>query len=246
VRPLTLRLHDRTRGRALETVVRLPDTAAGPAPLIVFGHGFYGHPRKFGKLLGAWADAGFVVAAPAFPLTNDTVEKPVFDDVVNQPRDVRFVVDELLRTDEVGPRVDPERLAVAGFSLGAVTALAVGFNSDHRDARVRAVVSLAGCFWPELGGSYEMTATALLVVHGTADGVVSYASGEEIYRVARSPKALVTLEDGLHEQLFEDEAGPDAGAVDTTTAFWRLFLNGDAGARAALSSRSGVRVEAEL
>ena len=78
----TLTLVDRSRAtpagaqtperpeRTLETVVYEPD-AAGSFPLVVFSHGLGGDPGKFTKLLTAWSGAGFVVAAPAFPLTND-------------------------------------------------------------------------------------------------------------------------------------------------------------------------------
>ncbi len=42
----------------------------GPFPLIVFGHGFAVTPMLYAPLLRAWARAGYVVAAPAFPLEN--------------------------------------------------------------------------------------------------------------------------------------------------------------------------------
>ncbi|HEV3486329.1 MAG TPA: hypothetical protein VG106_13040, partial [Vicinamibacterales bacterium] len=99
---------------------------SGPvAPLIVFGHGMWGHPRKFTRLFARWAGAGYVVAAPAFPHTNDENTPPyLIDDVVNQPADVSFVLDELLARG-LG---DAERVGVGGFSLGAETALAVGLH----------------------------------------------------------------------------------------------------------------------
>src|SRR5215208_4814294 len=120
--PTLLRLHDEVRGRPLPTSVFVPPS--GPsAPLIVFGHGFWGHPRKFTRLFARWVDAGYVVAAPAFPHTNDENPPPyLIEDVANQPADVSFVLDELLARG----LADVERVGVAGFSLGAETALAVG------------------------------------------------------------------------------------------------------------------------
>lgn len=85
-----------TPDRTLVTTIRFPETG-GPYPLIVLAHGFNGHPRKFTELTEAWAKAGYVVAAPAFPLTNDELVVPrVVADYKNQPADVSFVVDQLL------------------------------------------------------------------------------------------------------------------------------------------------------
>ena len=74
-----------------------PDKAAGPFPLVVFAHGLGGTPQDYITLLTAWASAGFVVAAPLFPLSNANV--PVGPDaghVVNQPKDMSYVIDSVL------------------------------------------------------------------------------------------------------------------------------------------------------
>ena len=79
----------------------------GPAPLIVLAHGFNGHPRKFTTLAGHWADAGYVVAVPRFPVSSD--EFPVLDpsafdariaDLPEQADDVTFVIDALGAADD--------------------------------------------------------------------------------------------------------------------------------------------------
>ena len=242
---MTLPLVDRARERELTTTVHLPPRGDAAVPLIVFGHGFDGHPRKFTKLLGAWADAGYVVAAPAFPLTNDEVGGETDrDDVVNQPADVSFAIDALLGSEDLGRLVDESRIGVAGFSLGGMTALAVAFSSRHRDERPRAIAVLAGRFLPELRGTYDMTPRPLIVVHGTQDALVRYELGEEVYRAASPPKALVTLEGARHHEDIEDETGPAPAAVEKTLAFWDLFLRDDPGARERLlADRTGVRVE---
>lgn len=208
--------------------------------MIIFGHGFTGHPRRFTKLLGAWAEAGYAVAAPAFPLTNGDADQVVFDDVVNQPADVRFVIDELL----AGPfEVDPARIGVAGFSLGAATSLAVGFNPAHRDPRPRAIAMLSGGFFDSLGGPHAMDAKPLLVVHGTDDGIVPYELGEAVYGAAQPPKVLITLEGGHHREETVDVEGPLPAVVETTLAFWDLFLRDDDTARARLlADRPGAIV----
>jgi dienelactone hydrolase len=225
---VVLTLSDRSRGRELPTTLYLPATT--PAPLVVFAHGWFGHPRKFTRLFAAWAEAGIAVAAPAFPLTND--ESPLgldSDDVANQPRDVAFVLDELLSDDVFGGRFDRERVAVGGFSLGAMTALAIAFNAAHRDERVRAVASLAGRLRPGFGGSWELTETPLLVVHGQKDAGVPYEEARAVYDAARGPKLLLTFPDDEHD-VAQDASPVLDEVIAATTAFWRLFLLDDASA----------------
>jgi predicted dienelactone hydrolase len=70
--------------RPLTTTVWYPE-APGPFPLVLFSHGLTSEPSAYAALLTAWARAGFVVAAPAYPHTSHGV--PDYDpvDVVNQP-----------------------------------------------------------------------------------------------------------------------------------------------------------------
>src|SRR5579864_8232198 len=56
--------------RVLTTYVRYPTAGRPPYPLVVFGHGFAVTPGLYATLLDAWARAGFVVAAPLFPVEN--------------------------------------------------------------------------------------------------------------------------------------------------------------------------------
>jgi predicted dienelactone hydrolase len=120
--------------RTIEVWLYLPDTDA-PAPLVVFSHGLGGHPDKFETLHEKWAEAGCAVAAPAFPLTNDKVTNAWGNsgDGLNQPGDVSFVLDHLLResgdpASELAGRFDPERVGAAGLSLGGATTYEVALN----------------------------------------------------------------------------------------------------------------------
>jgi predicted dienelactone hydrolase len=93
----TIRLPDGRRvPRSLETVVRYP-AAGGSYPLIVFGHGFALTPARYAGLLRAWTEAGYVVAAPVFPLGNAAAPGgPNESDLINQPKDMSFVISRLL------------------------------------------------------------------------------------------------------------------------------------------------------
>jgi predicted dienelactone hydrolase len=207
-------------GRALPTHLHLP-AAAPPWPLVAFAHGWMGHPRKFTRLFDRWAAAGIAVAAPAFPHTSDASRDPDFDDVVNQPADVRCVLDRLLEDG----RVDACRVAVAGFSLGAMTALAVAFSRSRPDPRVRAVVSISGrlpSFEP-----HAFRSSPLLVVHGEHDEIVEYAAGLDVYRRALPPKALLTITVPGHHEYVEDDPPTEADPVvrDVTAAFFGPVLS---------------------
>jgi predicted dienelactone hydrolase len=97
-RPLVTEIWYPARGDPSRVAVHgRPATAAGPFPLIVFGHGFDSTPTIYARLLEAWARAGYVVAAPVFPLSNEHAPGgPDEDDIVNQPRDMSFVITKML------------------------------------------------------------------------------------------------------------------------------------------------------
>ena len=96
--------------RRVVTVIRYPLHVAGPFPLIVFGHGFAVTPAPYAALLRTWAAAGFVVAAPIFPLGNAHAPGgPDEADIVNQPSDMSLVITRL-ETGRLGGLIDRTRL----------------------------------------------------------------------------------------------------------------------------------------
>lgn len=120
------------------TVVRYPEHAAGPFPLVVFGHGFAVTPAYYCRLLRAWARAGHVVAAAVFPLENAHAPAgPDEADIVNKPRDMSFVITHLLaasddRRSPLAGLIDPDAVAVSGQSDGGETALAAAYDRYYR------------------------------------------------------------------------------------------------------------------
>src|SRR5579864_6973925 len=119
------RYQDGTSGpRVLNTSVWFPLKGHRPFPLIVFGHGFAAEPADFARLLVGWTRAGYVVAAPQFPVENANAPGgPDESDLINQPADVSFVISQLLAAGATGsdlPRglIDPARIAVASQSDG--------------------------------------------------------------------------------------------------------------------------------
>jgi predicted dienelactone hydrolase len=161
--------------RPLETVVRYPRGGAAE-PLVVFGHGFALTPGDYARLLDAWARAGYVVAAPVFPLGNAHAPGgPKESDLINQPRDMSVVITKLLALSArpsgvLSGRVSPSYVAVAGHSDGAVTALAAAYDRRFRDRRLSAAIILSGA---TLGGMgpFPPRGPPLLAIQGTADPI---------------------------------------------------------------------------
>lgn len=224
VDPTVLRLYDQARDRLLPTTVYPPAPGTkSPPPLIVFGHGMWGHPRKFTWLLGRWAHAGYAVAAPAFPRTSDeAAPRSQLADVVNQPADVSFVLDQLLAR-ELG---DAERIGVGGYSLGAETALAVALHPRYGDERIRAVVAISGAlFHPDFAAD-ALRPLPLLLVHGADDTKRSrLQEALKTYEAAQEPKQLVTIEGAGHGICQDDGHRPYVARVaEVTTTFWERYL----------------------
>lgn len=237
--------------RTLVTTIYRP-AGAGPFPLIVFSHGLSGHPDKFTGLLGAWAEAGYAVAAPAFPLTNDTVEGNVANarDVVNQPADVSFVLDRVLRESRTkGSRlhgaVDRRRLAAAGMSLGGLTTYGAVFDDCCRDRRFRSAMVLDGLATPLRPGAGDQLRldghVPLLIVHSDADPALPYRGARATYEQAHGPVWFVTLHGASHATQWENDPTPyDRIGERVTTDFWDATLRGRRAAFAALTRDATV------
>jgi dienelactone hydrolase len=230
-----------------------PATAGGPYPLIVFGHGFAVTPRLYAALLQAWARAGYVVAAPVFPLENAAAPGgPDESDLVNQPRDMRFVTSALLAASarSSGPLahlIDPREVAVAGQSDGGETALAVAYDRYFRDPRVRAAAILSGAVIPGVGGfAFGSGSPPLLATQGTADTVNPPSATQAFFSAASRPKYLLELLGASHLPPYSYQQ-PQLGIVErVTTAFFDLYLKRAPGALRRLRKAGSVAGTASL
>ena len=88
------------RGAPMRTLRTLlwQSAAAAAMPIVVMAHGFGALPEDFDAFAGNVAAAGFIVAAPEFPLTNRNPpgERLGINDLNNQPGDLSFVITQLL------------------------------------------------------------------------------------------------------------------------------------------------------
>ncbi|HKC19848.1 MAG TPA: hypothetical protein VKE27_09475 [Candidatus Dormibacteraeota bacterium] len=236
-----LRLVDRSRtirlpggrrvARPVTTYLWYPPAAdgGGPWPLVVFGHGFATTPSRYARLLRAWAAAGYLVAAPVFPLGNANAPGgPDESDIVNQPRDMSFVITQLLAAS-ASPEsplhglVDRNRIAVAGQSDGAETAFATAYERPWHDRRVRAAVVLSGA---ELGRRLPLVSPTvpLLAVQGTADRINPSVYTFALFRAVERPKFLLLLRRAGHLPPYTVPGSQLAAVERVSIAFLDHYL----------------------
>ncbi len=214
-----------------------------PSPLVVFGHGFATTPLRYRRLLQAWAAAGYVVAAPLFPLGNAHAPGgPDESDIVNQPRDMSFVITRLLAASAspaspLHGLVDPTRIAAAGQSDGAETAFGATYERPWHDRRIRAAVILSGA---ELGGHVGLVSrrVPLLAVQGTADRINPPVYTYDLFHAVGRPKFLLLLRQAGHLGPYTVPGSRLAAVERVSLAFLDHYLGtGSLGAIARAAAR---------
>jgi predicted dienelactone hydrolase len=231
-RSRTIRLPGGRRiARPVTTYLWYPSAASGsgPWPLVVFGHGFATTPFRYRRLLRAWSAAGYLVAALVFPLANANAPGgPDENDIVNQPRDMSFVITELLAASASAASplhglVDRSRIAVAGQSDGAETAFAAAYERPWHDRRVRAAVILSGA---ELGGPVRlvMHTPPLLAVQGTADRINPPVYSLNLFHAVPRPKFLLLLRGAGHLPPYTRPGSRLAAVERVSIAFLNHYL----------------------
>lgn len=241
-------------GRKLPTLVLYPaegragsapkegaKPAAGRWPLIVFSHGSTRSGADYLATLAVWASAGYVVAAPDYPLSRTGVQGGTdYSDAPEQAHDVAFLIEWLSAlskgdNDEVlGKRLVPGAIGIAGQSFGAITSLLAGFHTCCMIPQVRAVVSFAGSGVPGVAdGSLapEAAGRPLLSIHGDADPTLPYAGEHDGWAALHGDKYFLTLPGGGHDDgFFGGVATPRDRVVSLVSlGFFDRYLKDDQG-----------------
>lgn len=183
--------------------------AKGRFPLVVFSHGITASGPVYTAMLQHWARAGYVVAAPTFPLSGPGAKFPGdgvdLADYRNQPADVSFVVTSVLAAngdakDPLHGHVDPSRIAAGGHSLGAITTMGLVYNSCCIDKRIKAAIEISGVELPFTNGSFtNPPPTPLLLIHGGKDTTVPVTAGSDaIFTTAKPPEYYLRFPTGSH------------------------------------------------
>jgi hypothetical protein len=227
--------------------------AGSPFPILVFAHGYDITPAPYAALLRAWVRAGYVVAAPIFPLTNPAAPGgPNESDLINQPSDMGFVITKVLAADArrrgiLSRLIDRHEIGVAGQSDGGSTALAVAYNQHYADPRINAAMILSGAMIPGLGGyDFPPPSPPLLAVQGTGDTVNAPASTYHFFGLAPQPKFLLSLLGAPHLGPYTNEE-PQLGIVErVTTDFLDGYLKHRTRAMTQMQKAGNLRGLAQL
>jgi dienelactone hydrolase len=201
-------------GRTLLTTVWYPVAGppAGPVgsdlpalrdkfPLLVFAHGFDTDPDTYAWLLRYLARAGFVVAAPLFPVEGAGLPGPPNEgDLPNQPGDVSAVLTAMLSAaapgDWLAGAIDPSRVAVVGHSDGGETVAGMLLIRADRDPRVRAAVILGGQLptW----GPFRPLPVPVLLEQGGLDTINPPSNSQALWAALVPPKAYLDVFSATH------------------------------------------------
>lgn len=217
--------------RRLRTRIWFPRDAAGPHPLVVYSHGYFSTRGGATYLAEALASRGWVVAAPEHPLTaRRLLGDRRADDVVNQPGDLSAVIGSMLAWDPPGRpfagTLDPQRIAVVGLSLGAMTATLAAYHPELRDSRIAAAVSLGGPMTIFGSRFFASAAVPFLMVAGDADVIVDYRANAPLVLDRVADGALVTIAGGSHTG-FDDAARVTSWFIENPDRIACWFLRND-------------------
>jgi dienelactone hydrolase len=199
--------------RQLPTTIWYPSDGGGPFPLVVFAHGYDVTPSFYASLLPRLAAAGYVVAAPTYPLLSGQPAGPTdtvgWEDLF---ADTWFVTSRVLDLSAggdaaLGGLIDPARIAVAGHSDGAAVAFGDGYQPFRLDQRVRAVVSYAADL--SVLGPYQPNGRPILHVLSDHDEYNPYDQSIGWDRAfLQTPKYTVTLRNATHAGPYTNPADP--------------------------------------
>lgn len=238
----------------------VPDRAHGPYPLLVFSQGYKVAPTTYQVLLSAWASAGYVVAAPTYPHTDNLATYVDENDIVNHPAELRSVIDAVLvRAERRGSVMDrlvnPTEIGLVGQSDGGDVTLALAANTRYRYPGVKAVAILSGAELVGFGGTYFSPTTAptppLLVVQDNADPINVPACSAQLYDNAPSPKWYLDLLGAAqlataHLTPYVRPNSYESVVAKVTTAFFDAELLHQPEALAAMTASGNVPAVAQL
>lgn len=222
-----------------------PARIHGPYPIVLFATGFDLNPIDYYPLIQGWVQAGFVVAAPIFPLTsqaalsqhnvnlNNEGQSDLYEsDLLNQPQDIKAALANLNAIASNGGSslygmLDLSSVALAGQSDGGDTVLAAAYNSCCVIPGIKALAVLSGAEFPPYGGSYFSTPPLpLLVTQGSADTVNPPADSQQIFAQAPPTKYYLNLVGADHLAPYTANDPYEQTVLGVSVAFFDFYLKG--------------------
>jgi predicted dienelactone hydrolase len=198
------------------------DKEGAPYPLVVYSHGYMSQYKEGEYILDFLASQGFVAVSVDFPLSSGSSPGgAVLFDIVNQPGDLSFLIDQMLaRTKQADNllygRVDGDRIAALGLSLGGLTTELAAFDAQRRDPRIKVAISMAGPSQFLMPEFFESNSIPFMYIGGTADAIVPYEENAQPIPKKYKNSVLVTLQSGSH-----------VGFIDMAPMLFRWLDNPD-------------------
>jgi len=225
-----------TQSLALDVYRPTGDTVTGRAAIVwVHGGSFRSGTRTSPEIVDqatTMAKRGYVNVSISYRLSPNgcvTITPECVNAIIDAKEDAQAAV-RFLRKNAALYGIDTDRIAIAGTSAGAITALNVAYGSDQVGesgnpgfaSTVRAAVSLSGA---KILTNADPGEPSVLLFHGTNDSLVPYSSAVatvEAADAAGTPAYLTTWEGAGHVPYVahRDEI------IDQTTnyLFWTLDL----------------------
>lgn len=173
-------------------------------PLVLYSHGMMGNYDEGAHYAEHFVSHGYIFVAPNFPLTNfSNGQKADAVDVVNQPADISFILDEILRRnndpqDALYQRIDNDKIIAMGLSLGGMTTHMLGYDPVRMDKRVDALVAIAA---PSVMFTQKYLSTRelpYLAIASPQDVFIDYPTNALPLLQKINRAALVTIDGGSH------------------------------------------------
>ena len=227
---------------------------AGPFPLLLFAPGFRQCPGGYSDLLRAWASAGYVVAAVNFPRTNCHLGTEAYEaDLVNQPRDMSYVLTRLLALnarpgDPFSGLLDPHEVGAAGQSDGGDTVAALAASTCCTDRRLKAVAVLSGAEWPPMPGRYFPGGVPpMLFTQGSADTINPPWMSLQLYHAdGAGVRYYLDLFGASHLMPYQGTNPVERLLARVTLAFFDRYVLGQADALETMTRDGNVTGTAAL
>jgi predicted dienelactone hydrolase len=115
----------------------------GTFPLLLVSHGTMGHRYNQYYLSEFLASHGYIVAAVEHPLDNysDDTDAHTIRNLWNRPKDVSFVLTQMLERSAFAGSIDSSKIGVIGHSLGGYTALVLAGAVPNRSHIIKLCAS---------------------------------------------------------------------------------------------------------
>lgn len=194
----------------------IPQADAKDAPTVLYLHGARWNLNGSVFRMARWADLGFNVLAVDYRGFGKSTELLPSEETAYE--DARVALEELKRHEP-----DPAQRFIYGHSLGGALAIDLAAGPLRNESNVVGGVIIESTFtsvsavvrgmrygWvPGIGlavtQSFDSATkmakveTPLLIIHGTADGIVPHAMADELYAAASSKvKKIIKIEGGTH------------------------------------------------